>query len=169
MQALLWLLLLLPLPSLGQPPCEPPAGYETPAPGTISAANRMRLAAHIERVAARHRLEPALVHAVITAESGYNPIAVSEDGAIGLMQVLPDTAEEYTDIDLCDPLKNIEVGARHLSRLLYKYRNISHALAAYNAGEGTMKRQRRAVTYLETRKYVVRVIRYYQRDKGQLD
>lgn len=169
MRGLLWLMVLLPLPGLGQTPCQPPAGYEIPAPGRISAANRARLAAHVEHVAARHRLEPALVHAVIAAESGYNPLAVSEDGAIGLMQLLPGTAEEYADIDLCDPLKNIEIGARHLSRLLYKYRNISHALAAYNAGEGTMQRQRRAVTYLETRKYVVRVIGYYQRYKGQSD
>jgi soluble lytic murein transglycosylase-like protein len=166
---LLLLLFLLPRPGPAQERCAPPVGYEIPAPGKISASNRERLAVHITRVAAKYRLEPALVHAVITAESGYNPIAVSEDGAVGLMQVLSDTADDYADSDLCDPLQNIEVGTRHLSRLLYEYRNISHALAAYNAGEGTMKRQRRAVTYLETRKYVIRVIDYYQRYRGRLD
>jgi soluble lytic murein transglycosylase-like protein len=169
MMGLLGLVLLVPLLSAAGERCAPPPGYEIPAPGMISTRNRQRLAPHVEKVARKHHLEPALVHAVITAESGYNPTARSADGAVGLMQVLPDTARDYADADLCDPLQNLDIGARHLSRLLYKYRNISHALAAYNAGEGTMQRQRRSVTYLETRKYVVRVIEYYQRYKAELD
>jgi len=86
------------------------------------------------------------VEAVIAAESGFNPAAVSADGAVGLMQLLPATATDYGGPDLCDPIANLEAGAAHLARLLRQYRNISHALAAYNAGEGTMQTQRRRVT-----------------------
>ena len=157
------MLLCLPATGLASATCALPAGYEIPRPGKISEPNRRKLAADIARVAGRHRLEPALVHAVIAAESGFNPAAVSPDGAIGLMQLLPQTAADYGDVDLCDPVANIEAGTAHFARLLRQYRNISHALAAYNAGEGSMQKQRRRVTYLETRKFVVRAIDYYWR------
>jgi soluble lytic murein transglycosylase-like protein len=146
--------------------CELRAGYEIPRPGEVSAANRRQLAGDVNRVARQHRLEPALVNAVIAAESGFNPVAVSEDGAVGLMQVLPATGADYGAADLCDPVANLETGTAHLARLLRQYRNISHALAAYNAGEGSMQKQRRRVTYLETRKFVVRAIAFYWRYKG---
>ena len=156
-----WILLWLPLSAGAAVTCDLPEGYEVPRPGEISTANRRRLAADVVRIARRHRLEPALVEAVIAAESGFNPVAVSADGAVGLMQLLPATATDYGGPDLCDPIANLEAGAAHLARLLRQYRNISHALAAYNAGEGTMQTQRRRVTYLETRKFVVRAIEYY--------
>jgi len=164
-----WLggLLCLPLGAVPAVGCELPAGYEAPQPGRISTANRQKLAADITGLARLHRVEPALVQAVIAAESGFNPAAVSGDGAIGLMQLLPATAAEYGDVDLCDPVANVAVGTEHLARLLRKYRNISHALAAYNAGEGTMQNQRRRVTYLETRRFVVRAIDYYWQYKGR--
>ena len=135
-------------------------------PGEVSAKNRALLAPHIARIAARHRVEPALVEALIAVESGFDPRAVSPRGALGLMQLLPDTAQEYGVEDLLDPLGNITAGTLHLRRLLGKYRNISHALAAYNAGEGAMDGASRQVTYLETRKFVIRVIRVYQRYRG---
>jgi soluble lytic murein transglycosylase-like protein len=160
-----WLVLVLPACGGAAPTCELPEGYEIPSPGEISAANRRRLATDVARVAQQHRLEPALVNAVIAAESGFNPAAVSPDGAVGLMQLLPATAVDYGTIDLCDPVANLEVGTAHLARLLRQYRNISHALAAYNAGEGSMQKQRRRVTYLETRRFVVRAIEYYWRFK----
>jgi soluble lytic murein transglycosylase-like protein len=144
------------------PICEPPAAYEVPEPGNISRANRARLAPEVRAVAKRYGLEPALVDAVISAESGYDPAALSPAGAVGLMQLLPVTAAEYGVSDLCDPVANLEAGTRHLARLLRKYRNISHALAAYNAGEGAMGAHRRSITYLETRKYVIRVIKLYR-------
>jgi soluble lytic murein transglycosylase-like protein len=157
----------LPLaPRLAQARCALPGGYEVPRPGAVSTANRRAVSPVVDRAAQQQRLEPALVHAVIAAESGYNPVAVSEDGAIGLMQVLPATAADYRDADLCDPVVNVEVGTGHLARLLRKYRNISHALAAYNAGEGTMSSQRRRVTYVETRKFVIRAIAHYWQNKG---
>lgn len=169
----LLLLTLVSVPLLGtaqEGSTTAPGGYETPQPGQISWTNRKRLTPEINRIAREYRIEPALVHAVITAESGYNPYAVSPAGAIGLMQLLPTTAREYgvsAAKDLYDPLVNVTAGTRHLRRLLTKYKNISHALAAYNAGEGAVKRYRRSVTYLETRKYVVRVIKYYWRYKGR--
>ena len=162
-----WILLCLPALAAAGVSCELPAGFEAPRPGTVSEANRRKLTADIDRIAGRHRLEPALVHALIAAESGFNPVAVSVDGAIGLMQLLPGTAADYGEVDLCNPVANVETGTAHFARLLRQYRNISHALAAYNAGEGSMQKQRRRVTYLETRKFVVRAIDFYWRYRGK--
>jgi soluble lytic murein transglycosylase-like protein len=150
----------------------PPAPGEMPAleavaPGQVSGTNRRRLTPHIERVATRYQVEPALVHALIAVESGFDPNAVSPRGAIGLMQLLPETALDYGVQDPRDPIANLHAGTRHLRRLLNRYRNISHALAAYNAGEGTMDGARRQVTLLETRRFVVRVIGLYQRYRGR--
>ncbi len=131
-------------------------------------SHRQRYASLIDRTAKRYGVEAALVHALIKVESNYNPTAVSRAGAIGLMQLMPDTAAEYgvDSVDeLYDPSVNVNTGTRHLKRLLKKYKNISHALAAYNAGEGSAVRFRRTGAYTETRKYVVRVIRYYQKYK----
>ena len=105
---------------------------------------------------------------VVKVESNYNPKAVSTAGAIGLMQLMPKTAEDYGVTSreaLFDPEINVKTGTRHLKRLLKKYKNISRALEAYNAGEGATKAFRKSGAYLETRKYVVRVIRYYQKYK----
>jgi soluble lytic murein transglycosylase-like protein len=145
-------------------------GYETPPPGKISVANKKRLTPLVERIANTYGVEAALVHALISAESGYDPGAVSVDGAIGLMQLLPVTARHYgvEDADaLFDPEVNVTAGTRHLKVLLKKYRNISHALAAYNAGEGAVDSQRRRITYVESRKFVVRAIKYYWQYKGR--
>lgn len=145
------------------------ADYETPPPGKISAANQRRLTPLIQRTARKYGVETALVHALISAESGYDPKAVSASGAIGLMQLLPITARRYGvehARDLLDPRVNLSVGTRHLKVLLKKYRNISHALAAYNAGEAALDRQRRRITYIESRKFVVRAIKFYWQYQG---
>jgi len=76
-------------------------------------------------------------------------------------------AIRLAEVDLCDPVANVEVGTQDLARLLRRYRNISHALAAFNAGEGTVASQHRRVTYLETRKFVVRAIDYCWQYKGR--
>ena len=162
----LLLIALLPMPaSTFVVPNAVAAELPTGPVNKINRANQQRFGPHITRIAQRYGVESALVHAVISAESGYEPNAVSPAGAIGMMQVMPATAAEYGVENLYDPIANIDVGTRHLKYLLRKYKNISHALAAYNAGEGTMQRHRRAVTYLETRKYVVRVINFYMRYK----
>lgn len=146
------------------------SGLETPAPGKVSGSNKRKLKPMIDGIAKKRGIDKDLVHAVIAAESGYNPNAVSPKGAIGLMQVMPATAGDYgidSADDLFDPKTNVETGTRHLKRLLKKYKNIHHAVMAYNAGEGTLDRTRGAVTYSETRTYALRVINNYWRNKGK--
>jgi hypothetical protein len=144
-------------------------GLESEGPGKASAFNKRKLKPLIDDVAKRRGVDKALVHAVIAAESGYDPRAVSPKGAIGLMQVMPATAEDYgiaSTEALFDPETNVETGTRHLKRLLGKYKNIRHAVMAYNAGEGALKRTHGAA-YQETRLYTMQVIGHYMRNKGQ--
>lgn len=131
-------------------------------PFPINRANQKRFAPHIARIAQRHQLDPALIHAVISAESGYDPQAVSPKGAMGLMQLMPATAQRYGLSDPFDPIANIDAGVRYLRALIRRFKNISLALAAYNAGADVVVRYRNSVPpYLETRKYVVRVLHFY--------
>ncbi|MCB1768536.1 MAG: lytic transglycosylase domain-containing protein, partial [Candidatus Competibacteraceae bacterium] len=105
-------------------------------PIRVNEQNRKRFAADINRIAAQYRLEPALMHAVISAESSYNPWAVSPKGAMGLMQLMPGTAERFGVSNAYDPVANMHGGARYLRWLLDRFNNIHLAVAAYNAGEG---------------------------------
>lgn len=119
----------------------------------------------INAAANRYSLDPALLHAVIRAESAYNPNAVSEKGAVGLMQLMPATATRYGVRDRLDPFENIDGGARYLSDLIEMFQSdIRLAVAAYNAGENSVKRHGYQVPPIaETRNYVVRVLDYYRR------
>lgn len=140
------------------PPCLPTAEGR-PVASDVSGYDVI-----IERVAKRYKVEAALIRAVIKVESNFKPKAVSRAGAVGLMQLLPTTAAGYgveSREALFDPAVNIDIGTRHLKRLLRKYKNISRALKAYNAGEGRDAQFRKTGVYLETRKYTVSVIRYY--------
>lgn len=125
---------------------------------------------HVERAAKANDVDPALVHAVIAAESNYNPKAVSDKGAIGLMQIMPDTGRRFgvKVKDLYSPAHNIAVGVRYLAELIALFNgNIELALASYNAGENTVIRfGNRIPPYPETRAYVPRVLRYYQQLKA---
>jgi soluble lytic murein transglycosylase-like protein len=144
------------------------AGLASPGPGETSVVNKRELVPLIDDIAKRRGVDKALVHAVIAAESGYDPRAVSPKGAIGLMQLMPATAEDYgiaSAEDLFDPETNVETGTRHLKRLLGKYKNIRHAVMAYNAGEGALERTQGAA-YRETRLYTMQVINSYMRNKG---
>ena len=113
-------------------------------------------------------IDAALLHAVITVESGYNHAAVSPKGATGLMQLLPTTARRYGTVNLLDPAENIGAGARYVRYLLGLFdNNLELALAAYNAGEGAVIRHgRRLPPYAETRRYVPLVVAHYQRLGG---
>jgi transglycosylase-like protein with SLT domain/uncharacterized protein DUF4124 len=109
----------------------------------------------------RHRLDPALVRAVIQAESAFNANAVSRKGAVGLMQLMPDTATSLNVLNPYDPEQNIAGGVRYLRYLLDRFNgNVPLALAAYNAGE-TRIRDSRIPRIPETREYIRRVLRFY--------
>jgi soluble lytic murein transglycosylase-like protein len=117
----------------------------------------------IARVAREQKVDAALIHAVVSAESAYNPAARSAQGATGLMQLMPDTAKRYGVTDLLNPLENLRAGARYLKDLLSLFNNnLRLAVAAYNAGEGAVKRSgNRIPAYAETRAYVPRVMQFY--------
>ena len=119
----------------------------------------------VDEVSRTYGLESALLHAVISVESRYNPKAVSKKGAAGLMQLMPQTAKRYGVADAFDPLQNLNGGARYLRDLLRLFNNnTSLALAAYNAGEqAVMKYGNRIPPYRETLNYVPQVLDFYQR------
>ncbi len=126
---------------------------------------RARYAKPIQDAARATRLEPALIHAVISAESGYNPFARSRKGAAGLMQLMPDTAKRYGVTNRLDPAQNIGGGARYLRDLIRIFKNdLQLAIAAYNAGENAVLRAgNRIPPYQETMAYVPRVMSYYRK------
>jgi soluble lytic murein transglycosylase-like protein len=127
--------------------------------------NVQRFASLIEAEAKRNGLDPALVRAVVAVESAYEPAAVSSKGAIGLMQVIPATAERYglaatprrsVEQQLMDPAVNVRIGTRYLSDLIERFgQDLRLALAAYNAGEGAVERYDRSIPpFPETQQYV---------------
>lgn len=122
-------------------------------------------APYIEAAATEAGIESALVHAVITAESGYNPVAVSKAGAQGLMQLMPQTAERYAVKNAFDPAQNIRGGTRYLRELLDLFGNdVALAVAAYNAGENAVIRHGRQIPpYRETQAYVPKVLRLFEK------
>ena len=119
----------------------------------------------IKSAAEKHRLDPKLLHAVIRAESAYNPKAVSHKGAVGLMQLMPETAVRFGVKDRKDPTENINGGAKYLSELLKLFESdIKLAVAAYNAGEqNVMKYGNKIPPFNETRQYVTKVMKFYGR------
>jgi soluble lytic murein transglycosylase-like protein len=124
-----------------------------------------RFASIIDVQSRTHGVEPALVHAVVSAESGYNPAAISKAGARGLMQLMPDTAKRYGVRNIMDPVENISAGVRYLRDLLLMFNgNIELAVAAYNAGENAVIRNGNKIPpYAETLQYVPKVLGFYRR------
>lgn len=124
--------------------------------------------AEIAAAARRWQIDPALVRAVIHAESAFNPEAISRAGAQGLMQLMPATAGDYGVTDPFNVYQNIEAGTRHLAGLLERYRgDIRLATAAYNAGAGAVERHGGIPPFAETRVYVERVGILHQRYRGE--
>ncbi|RTL51417.1 MAG: lytic transglycosylase domain-containing protein [Rhodocyclaceae bacterium] len=136
------------------------------APQRLAAGMR-RFSADIAEVAMQNQLEPELLHALIQVESGYDPGAVSRAGAVGLMQLMPDTARRYGARDRRDPRENLRAGARYLRDLMQRFSgNLTLALAAYNAGEGAVVHHGLQIpAFEETRSYVPAVLRRYHRLK----
>lgn len=119
----------------------------------------------ISSVAASHEVDARLVHAVIEQESNYQARARSRKGARGLMQLMPATARQYGVRNSYDPRSNIEAGVRHLKDLLSRL-DLPVALAAYNAGEGTVQRYGGLPPYRETQNYVRDILRRLGRSSG---
>ncbi|MDY7548102.1 lytic transglycosylase domain-containing protein [Glaciimonas sp. CA11.2] len=136
-------------------------------------AGTKKFEAIVNQAAKEFSLEPALLKAVMAAESGFNPAAVSPKGAVGLMQIMPDTAERYGVISdkkktvqekLSDPRTNIRLGARYLRDLilLFPYKQ-ELVIASYNAGEGAVRKYKNQIPpFPETRNYVQIVAQFYQ-------
>ncbi|OON41486.1 hypothetical protein BTJ39_03565 [Izhakiella australiensis] len=129
----------------------------------------------INNYANRYKVNPALIKAVISVESGFDPKAKSSVGAMGLMQIMPETAkwlitklgEADGRYDLHDPEKNIQLGVYFIALLAERYNNdLELVLAAYNAGPGAVDRyNNRVPPYRETQQYVEKIISYYQKYK----
>ncbi|MEX2302966.1 MAG: lytic transglycosylase domain-containing protein [Bryobacterales bacterium] len=140
-----------PLDYVAPPAAIPPEAGEKP----------FDLETTVRAIAQQHQLPEALVHSVIAAESAYDPAAVSVKGAIGLMQLMPETARELA-VDPLDPGENVQGGVSYLRQLLEKYAGSKDqlvlALAAYNAGPGAVDRYRGLPPYAETHAFVRRVI-----------
>lgn len=115
----------------------------------------------IHEISARHAQPPELVASIIRVESNFNSRAISRKGARGLMQLMPETARRLGVRNVFDDRENIEAGVRHLHHLFARFSgDVRLALAAYNAGEETVKRHRGIPPYAETRAYVARVLEF---------
>ncbi|MFV0436734.1 MAG: lytic transglycosylase domain-containing protein [Desulfopila sp.] len=111
----------------------------------------------------RYNIDPMLLKAVIRAESGFDVNAVSNKGALGLMQLMPGTARELSVSNPLNPWENIDGGARYLRQMLDTFNdNVRLSLAAYNAGPGAVKRAGGIPSYPETQNYVKTVLKHYQ-------
>jgi soluble lytic murein transglycosylase-like protein len=130
---------------------------------TFSGANKKRFAELIEQAANRYQVDAKLVHAVIQTESAYNSSAQSPKGAVGLMQLMPETARRFGVIDRNDPDQNVDGGTRYLKHLINMFNpNLDLAVAAYNAGENAVIRYNNSIPpYPETQNYVKQVLALY--------
>ena len=136
-----------------------------PAAST-SPENPQKLDEVINSIGDLHHIDPDLINSVIHAESGFNPRAVSPKGAQGLMQLMPQTASHLGVANAFDPRANVEGGPRYLRELLDRYNfDLIKALAAYNAGPHRVEQYRGVPPYFETRAYVARVVRDFNRKK----
>jgi soluble lytic murein transglycosylase-like protein len=126
------------------------------------AFSQQEIDAAIDQAAARHNVDPSLVRAVIKVESNFNPNAVSRKGAMGLMQLMPQTARRLNVSNPFDPEQNVDAGVRQLKHLMENYGgDVKLTLAAYNAGPGAVARSAGVPHYAETRQYVKRITQLY--------
>jgi len=141
----------------------PKARWRSAPVGRVDGARRQRFDEIINEAAVRHRVDSNLIKAVIRVESDFVPHAVSPKGALGLMQLMPATARMLRVRSAFDPQANVDGGVRHLRYLIDRFQgNMRLVLAAYNAGEGAVKRHGGIPPYRETQDYVRRVLQYRQ-------
>ena len=127
-----------------------------------SGFTQQEIDAAIEKAASRHNVDPNLVRALVKVESNFNPNAVSRKGAMGLMQLMPQTARQLNLTNPFNPEQNIDAGVRHLKQLLESYGgDVRLSLAAYNAGSGAVARSRGIPHFAETQNYVRRITSLY--------
>ena len=123
--------------------------------------------AAIDKAAVRHNVDANLVRALVKVESNFNPNAVSRKGAMGLMQLMPQTARQLKLTNPFNPEENVDAGVRHLKQLLESYGgDVRLSLAAYNAGSGAVARSAGIPKYAETRNYVKRITQLYGGNMG---
>ena len=159
------------MPEMKKPPAAPePRRLSLLDPGADLEAERRFLhrlpyGTAIALAAERHRVDPLLLAAIVSVESGFSPSAVSSQGAMGLMQIVPDLAQDYgVTGDLLDPYVNADVGSRYVRSLLKDYDgDIERTLAAYNAGPGVVDRYKGVPPYRETRQFIREVLTRYDR------
>lgn len=139
-----------------------------PSEPRVTGINKKKFAELIALISRQHALDKDLVHAVVRAESAYNPNAVSRAGAVGLMQLMPATAAHYGVTNRRDPTQNLMGGTRYLAYLLKLFDNdLTLALAAYNAGEGAVQRYGNKIPpYRETQNYVRKVLAFYRQARA---
>ncbi|HZH83290.1 MAG TPA: transglycosylase SLT domain-containing protein [Phototrophicaceae bacterium] len=124
---------------------------------------------YIQNASGRYNIDPDLIRAVIKAESDFKVSARSNKGAMGLMQLMPDTARLHNVNDAYNPGENVEGGARHLRMLLDRYQgDLELSLAAYNAGSAAVEKHRGIPPFPETKEYVRRVLRFYDSYRNAL-
>jgi len=122
----------------------------------------------IVQVSRRHQVDPALVKAIIMAESGYNPKAISKSGAKGLMQLMPGTADALGVDDVFNPHQNISGGVRYFKQLMDQFDgDVKLALAAYNAGSKNVRQYKGVPPFKSTRYYIDNVFKYYRGYKNR--
>jgi hypothetical protein len=135
-------------------------------PLDLADARQAQIVAVVEQIAPQYGLEPALVVEVIRAESSFNPRARSPKGALGLMQLIPATAERFGVSDPLDAMQNLRGGMAYLSWLLVRFKgDLRLALAGYNAGEGVVERHGGIPPFAETRVYVRKILKRYGKRK----
>lgn len=141
-----------------------PAATGGQSPAGLNLASKARYNSTVAGIARTYGLESALLHAVISVESNYNQKAISRKGAVGLMQLMPETAKRYGVADSFDPVQNLHGGAKYLRDLLTMFNSdIRLAIAAYNAGENAVVRNGYHVPPIpETTHYVHRMMNYYR-------
>jgi soluble lytic murein transglycosylase-like protein len=151
-------------------PDEPASGFRLPASGVPPSGLRrpsINVDDLVNEASGRYRLDPDLVNSVIKAESGFNVRAVSPKGAQGLMQLMPGTASGLGVTNAFDPQANVEGGTKYLRELLERYNfDLVKALAAYNAGPQKVERFGGVPPYYETRAYVARVVKDFNKKKA---
>lgn len=148
---------------------ESPAQHARRYSSRLSPIPDAQLLPLIERHSLAQNLDPRLVRALIQAESGYNQRALSNKGAIGLMQLMPMTAKLLRVSDPWDAEENVRGGTAYLRQLIDRFQGrLEWAVAAYNAGPGAVERHRGIPPYRETREYVHRVLALYQGGEGQV-